>query len=323
MIRPYRVASILVAASVVLGSGSVVAQSGSDGLGDRVEALLAHVPESHRDACRPDLGDQETTVLMSVRCELPSGITVRYSQFDSPEALEQVFARRLELETIAAGSGDCSQAVGGEEGYAIGGEPAGRLVCYESLGYDSIDWTHDATTIYGEAFLKGDYAELHEWWATASGPLGSPAESSGNGLGAALDALIAGVPEGHRSTCLPFDGGGPEDGVVVSVKCRISPDLTVYYHQLDSPASLAAAYAADVASAGVDSDTGDCAVAVPGEQPYTIGESPAGRIVCESFFDSIMLSWTHEATTVRASAVSDRSLADTWSWWLSESGPLD
>ena len=311
------------AVSTAAGSDAAEADAASAGPGAALEALLAHIPESHRDACRPDLVDEEDeSVLMSVHCELTAGLTVSYTQLDSPEALAERYQRRLELESIMADTGDCSEAVPGDEAYTIGGEPAGRLLCYEALGYDTFHWTHDASRIYGQAFQEGDLPGLWAWWAGESGPVEPAAPSQETGLGAALDALLLQVPAGHREGCLPFYGGKPENGVVVSLKCAASPDLDVYYSRFDSAEAVAASYQRELESAGIAEDAGACSSALPGEEPYTIGGQPAGRLLCDSFFDSIQFTWTHEPTLIEGTAFSDADLADVWDWWLRESGPI-
>lgn len=317
----------LLPSGVLVGSLLVMAMTvpamATDGLGDAVESLLAHVPENHRDACRPDLRHDDVDALMSVTCDLPNGITVVYTQLDSEEAVADRYTSRLEIASVDWDTGDCSGELPGEESYSIGGEPAGRLVCYDSYGTDSFHWTHDASSIYSQALLEGDPDALWSWWASESGPIEPAADVVPTGVGAALDALLLNIPEGHRSTCLPFDGGGPEDGVVVSVKCEVADDLTVYYSQHDTEASLMADYQAQLDSVEVDDDAGDCSVALPGEMAYTIGGEPAGRLVCSEFFDSRWFAWTHEPTLISATASSERTLADTWDWWLNESGPVE
>lgn len=294
----------------------------ADGLGDAVESLLAHIPESHRDACRPDLRHDEVDAIMSVRCDLSNGITVVYTQLASDAAVAERYGSRLEIASVAKDTGDCSLELPGEEAYSIGGEPAGRLVCYDSYGTDSFHWTHDASGIYSQALLEGDLDALWSWWASESGPIEPAADAPSTGVGAALDALLLHLPERHRSTCLPFDGGEPEDGVVVSVKCEVADDLTVYYSKYDTEDAMMADYQSQLDAVEIDEDAGDCSVALPGEMAYTIAGEPAGRLLCSEFFDNRWFAWTHQHTLISATASSERDLDDTWSWWLSESGPI-
>lgn len=275
-----RSAIVLVVVTSLSAVPATAAAQGEPTAGDAVEAVLAHVPEGHRDTCQPDLVDEPH-------------------------------------------SGDCSTAASGEGPYSIGGEPAGRYLCEDAFGTNTLAWTHDATGIFGRALQDAEAADLWEWWSTESGPLTTASDVGPSGLGAALDALIEQVPEGHRAGCLPFAGGGrDDDGVVVSVRCEVAPDLDVYYHQLESLEALEREHERDLASAGIEADMGDCSEAVPGELGYTIGGEPAGRLLCEESFDSITFSWTHESTVIAATLFAERPLADVWAWWIEESGPV-
>jgi len=314
------IAILTMSLTIAGATGTAAAERGS---GEALEALLAHVPATQREQCRPDLGDDPDDSLMSVSCELPSGINIRYTQEASTEAMQIRFADRVAIAAVEPDSGECDAATPGEGSYSIAGETGGRYVCYESLGYPSIHWTHEPTGIYSQAFLDGDVAELWSWWSSESGPIMPSAEVPATGLGDALDALMGRVPEAHRATCLPFDGGGPEEGVVVSVRCEVADDLSAYYHQYESVEALEAAYTQELERAGVERDGGDCSTEVPGEGGYTIAGEPAGRVSCGEFFDSIELSWTHEPTAIGATVFAERDLAALWQWWLSESGPVE
>ena len=138
---------------------------------------------------------------------------------------------------------------------------------------------------------------------------------------AALEALLAHIPESHRDACRP-ELGKPEDGVVVSLRSEVSPDLDISYVRLDSAVALAARYRRALESAGIPGSTGDCSEAVPGEEPYPIGGEPGGRLLCEEALGSISFTWTHEPTLIQATAFYEGALADVWEWWQSESGPI-
>lgn len=302
--------------------GAFPAVAASAGSGEALEALLARVPEDHRGTCRADLvTDPDPRMIMSVRCEVAPAITVYYTRFDGPEAISERYERRMERESIEEGTGDCSTAVPGANSYTINGARAGRYLCYEALGYVTLHWTHEDTDIYAQAFVDGEPADLWAWWSTGSGPITQAVDAAPTGQGAALDELLGRVPETHRGTCRPFDGGGLEDGVLASVKCDVASDIDVYYRQVDSLETLGEDHDQGVASAAIDRDTGDCSTAVPGEMGYTIGGESAGRLLCTEFFDSISLRWTHEPTLITATAFSERDLEDLWTWWLTESGP--
>lgn len=299
--------------------GSVVAMA--DAPGAALDDLLSRVPVSHRDDCRADLPEHLEEALMSVSCDLPSGITVIYSQLPSADAVATRYDDRRTLEAIEWDSGDCASQLPGEQAYTIAGEPAGRLLCWDSDGYVSLAWTDDAGDIYARALYNGDRETLWSWWLNESGPTKPQADAAGPALGAALDALLASVPEGHRDTCRPFDGGGPEDGVLISLKCDPLDDLTVYYDQHTSLDALLEAYQEEVDEAGIEPDTGDCSASAPGEQGYTIGGEPAGRLLCTEFFESAWFQWTHEPTAISGTISSDLGQTETWDWWLSDSGP--
>ncbi len=299
------------------------AEPPSDSLGAALEALLALIPDDHRDTCRPDSTlDDSAGEVISVQCHLPE-LVVYYTQFDSPETLQAKYRDRLDKSSIAEGAGgDCAEDLPAEGPYRIAGEPAGRLVCWEALGYPNFAWTHDATGIYGLAFHDDDQAALWEWWSSSSGPLETPSDAPETGLGAALDALYASVPDGHRETCSPFYSGDPAEGFVVGLRCAVSPELDVYYSQLDSPESLELSYRKDRGSLESLEDTGDCSQSVPGEHAYTIDGEPAGRVFCREWLEGVELTWTHEARLVNATAFFDGSMATLWEWWVDEAGPI-
>lgn len=308
-----------------VGSFAAAASAAADagvGSGAALESLLAHIPAGHRDYCRGDMSNEDAEAIMSVRCELPSGITVHYSQLVSTGAADARYLKRLETKELEQDDGDCSVAVPAEQPYTVGGEPAGRLLCEDSSGYDTFEWTHDATGIYSLAIVKEDLPGLWEWWSTESGPLSTPDETLVTGIGAALDSLVSHAPESFRSTCLPFDGGDPEDGVAVSIKCEPADDMSVYYDHMASAESLAQQYQDEVDQEDIGSEVGDCSESLPGEQPYYVGGELAGRLLCTEFFDNNWFTWTHLPTLILATASADRSLADMWTRWLNESGPV-
>lgn len=295
-------------------------QPAADGPGAAVEALLARVPDDHRDACRPTQTYEQPGAVTAVECRLPDA-SVTYTQFDSPQSMGAAYRERLDGSEVEEDTGSgCMEQLPSEGAYSVDGVKAGRLACYWSFGNAAFGWTHDATGILGLAFADDDAAVLWEWWSQSSGPLETAADIPPTGLGAALEALYASVPDGHRDTCSPFYAGEPERGFVTGLACDVSDDLSVYYSLLDSPEHLENDYRRELGEQ--QENTGDCAQALPAEHPYTIDGEPAGRLYCRESLGGIELTWTHERTLINGTAFSEGTPAELWEWWLSEAGPV-
>jgi hypothetical protein len=317
-----RPAILITSAALVLlvplsALGALADQPGAD-----LEDLLARVPDSHRDLCRADVDHDDADAVMAVRCELSSGITVYYTRLPSAEALleryEDVVWDRVGLDDLAQ---DCSSTLPSEQAYTVDGEPAGDLLCYASDDYVRFVWADRRANVFAQALDDIDLEAMWTWWLNDAGPIEPAVAPALTGAGAALDVLLERVPDGHRASCRPFYGGGPEEGVVVSLRCEATPELTVYYDQYDSLDSLTADYASGLASAGIEPDSGDCAEALEAEQGYTIDGESAGRVSCTDFLGGPRLRWTHEPSLIGGTLSSDLDLPATWEWWLTESGP--
>ncbi len=115
---------VLVGSLTLAPGGSVVAMA--DAPGAALDDLLSRVPVSHRDDCRADLPDDLEEALMSVSCELSTGITVIYSQLPSADAVATRYDDRRMLEAIEWDSGDCASQLRGEQAYTVAGEPVSR-----------------------------------------------------------------------------------------------------------------------------------------------------------------------------------------------------
>lgn len=147
-------------------------------------------------------------------------------------------------------------------------------------------------------------------------------------VGAAADplqALIARIPTHLQGQCgevTTFDGGA-----IVSVQCINIPDVDGYvvYTQFDSPDSLDASYQGNVDYFGIGSDGTDCRVG-PSQGGYTIDDSPAGQVMCNTYTgvdpNGMILIWTNEALLIEGTlALYGGTFQDMYDIWA-DAGPI-
>ena len=100
-------------------------------------------------------------------------IEVTYFQYDGQDSMFQAYEGFRLVSQIEPESGDCQDPASwpAENGYNIGGQPAGRWLCTEALGQTTIYWTDDRLEILSQAtHTTSDYARLVQFWIEESGP---------------------------------------------------------------------------------------------------------------------------------------------------------
>jgi DNA-binding SARP family transcriptional activator/Tol biopolymer transport system component/tRNA A-37 threonylcarbamoyl transferase component Bud32 len=186
-------------------------------LSDAEEQLLTYVPGDVSSEClpldrdAPIHGERATLVCRTADVE------VLYQLFQTRDEMDDAF--QVNANNKAAPDGECATdhlAVGS---YTIGGEEAGRVLCYtvkrgsftEELPPQShIEWTDENASIYTHA-IRNDLGDLslYEWWLTSAGPSSpdgsvptkdSPRTASGPRL---TDGIFLAVPP---RGCAGFEG---------------------------------------------------------------------------------------------------------------------
>lgn len=140
--------------------------------GDAVQQLLSHVPEAIRPTCVTVPGNE--SVLAGANCSADDGaIDISYLAYASPESMLADYEDFRQLSGIEAGTGNCSDPLTwpAEIPYTVGGQPAGRVLCTESLGATAIYWTDDRLGILSRTtHSASDHARLVEFWTRQAGP---------------------------------------------------------------------------------------------------------------------------------------------------------
>lgn len=146
--------------------------------------------------------------------------------------------------------------------------------------------------------------------ATASaGPTTPPA-------GSAYEQLLAHIPPAYREDCSAVTSF--DTGFVVGIQCIniASVDGYLVYYQYDSVANMNAAYQSDVEFFGSDA-TGSSCQTEAAEGGYTIGGTPAGRLMCADYDTGLIAYWTHEGFAILSSIVLfEGTYPDLYAIWL-------
>ena len=148
-------------------------------LSDAEEQLLTYVPDGVSSECQPlDRDEPLHGERASLVCRT-ADLEVLYELFQTRDEMNEAF--QVNVNNKTAPEGECATdhlAVGS---YAIGGEPAGRVLCYtvergpfsSALPTQShIEWTDENASIYAHAVRK-DLSDLslYDWWLASSGPV--------------------------------------------------------------------------------------------------------------------------------------------------------
>ena len=130
-------------------------------------------------------------------------------------------------------------------------------------------------------------------------------------------ALLLHVPSDWRPDCFETPPPAFDSGAVASVSCPLADDRSdvIDFVQFDTQDNMDAAYQARVDTYAVDS-TESCQTG-PNETGYTIGGSPAGRILCAPQLSGIRFDWTHDSLLILTTLTNFAgSYPDTYQDWL-------
>jgi len=141
------------------------------------ERLLTYVPADVAADCQPlDRDEPVRGELATIVCR-SEAVEVLYELFPTRDLMDAAF--QLNANGTAAPDGECALEHLAVGTYTVGGQPAGRVLCYTVVfafsstpGQSHIEWTDENTSIYGHAVRhdSGDL-DLYEWWLSSSGPV--------------------------------------------------------------------------------------------------------------------------------------------------------
>jgi serine/threonine protein kinase len=143
------------------------------------QRLLTYIPDPVAADCAPlDRPEPIHDELAALACR-SEDVEVLYELFPTRDAMNATF--EVNVNNKRASLGDCGTDHLAVETYTIGGQRAGRILCYtitrEPVRFNQesqsrIEWTDENASIYAQA-VRSDLGDLslYEWWVTSSGPL--------------------------------------------------------------------------------------------------------------------------------------------------------
>jgi len=145
------------------------------------ERLLTYIPNPVATDCAPlDRTEPIHDELAAIACR-SQDVEVLYELFPTRDAMNAAF--EVNVNNKRASIGDCATDHLAVDTYSIGGQRAGRILCYTitrlgslldtvELSQSRIEWTDENASIYAQA-VRNDLGDLSlfQWWLTASGPL--------------------------------------------------------------------------------------------------------------------------------------------------------
>jgi hypothetical protein len=144
--------------------------------------LLAAIPADVNDDCLPlDRPEHIQNELATLVCSAGE-VEVLYELFPTQSDMNLAFQQGVN--SHQAPNGECATDTLAASTYAIGGDQAGRVVCYtvehsggafgSPTGQSHIEWTDENSSIYAHA-VRSDLGDLslYEWWLSSSGPVAS------------------------------------------------------------------------------------------------------------------------------------------------------
>ncbi len=181
------------------------------------ERLLGYIPEDLHAECLPL--DRDAPIhqeLAALACRT-ADVEVLYELFQTRDAMDAAFQLKANIER--APDGECATDTHAITPYTIGGEPAGRVLCYTHEIYEDpldrfgpsahasfIEWTYENASIFAQASRNdiGDLS-LYEWWLSSAGPFVS---SDGEADGREGSPQVAGAPPPQDGSYLVSPPGG-------------------------------------------------------------------------------------------------------------------
>jgi hypothetical protein len=142
------------------------------------ERLLTYIPEEVATGCLPlDRGEPIRGELAALACRT-ADVEVLYELFPTRDLMNAAF--QVNANVMRAPDGECATDALAVTPYSVGGDPAGRVLCYVIVGGDfatrpdqsHIEWTDENASIYAHA-VRNDLGDLslYAWWVTSAGPV--------------------------------------------------------------------------------------------------------------------------------------------------------
>lgn len=163
------------------------------------ERLLGYIPENLGAACLPlNRAVSAEGPLAALVCT-DDEVEVLYELFSSRDEMDEAFQTRASANR--APGGECATDHLAVTPYSIGGEPAGRVLCYTLVIGDTetshIQWTDENSAIYAHA-IRNDQADLtlYEWWLSSSGPVSSAGDATVTAKDRSAAAAVPPLREG-------------------------------------------------------------------------------------------------------------------------------
>ncbi len=145
------------------------------------ERLLGYVPAQVADDCAPLARESSVRGELAALACITTETEVLYELFATRDAMDAAF--QINANTTGVPGGDCSAEHEAMSPYTIGGERAGRVLCYTAAASEfdvlsgepdrsHIEWTQENGLIYAHA-VRNDLGDLslYEWWLTSAGPI--------------------------------------------------------------------------------------------------------------------------------------------------------
>ena len=137
------------------------------------QRLLTYIPEGVTGDCSPlDRNEPIQGELATLVCRTDD-VEVLYEQFPTQDLMNAAFQQNAN--GTSAPEGECATEHLAVSSYTVGGEPAGRVLCYtvsvDRVDRSHIEWTDENATIYAHA-VRDDLGDLslYEWWLSSAGP---------------------------------------------------------------------------------------------------------------------------------------------------------
>ncbi|MGA9160250.1 MAG: BTAD domain-containing putative transcriptional regulator [Actinomycetota bacterium] len=145
------------------------------------ERLLGYIPEDLGASCLPLAGSASGEGPLAALVCMDDEVEVLYEQFSTRDEMDEAFQTRANVNR--APGGECASDHLAVTPYSIGGELAGRVLCYTLVIGETetshIQWTDENSATYAHA-IRNDQADLtlYEWWLSSSGPVASAEDAT-------------------------------------------------------------------------------------------------------------------------------------------------
>ncbi len=305
-------------------------------------------PSDALPSAEPSPGDAGLSDTLLTAEDLPAGLTsvgivdgadfdidqASFDEFGGEDIVSQVwqgtsgttsavfdFRMRFPDEASATSYLDAAEAVLSEEvASALTETPI-----FETIGSNTRYYTGQATVpvtvdFHNFLFTVGDVAVK----LFIAGPGATYEEARPMAQAAAgrimMYQLMSHVPSEYADRCLPVDSlGGTTAQVNCTLEGAVSAAQYTLFDSVESMNGLFDLYAAENAPA---EDDGSCETG-PHLGTYTIGDEPAGQLLCGGDGTDHFIAWTDEQVRIMAfGSTSTAGYPELYEWWLNEAGPV-